>query len=237
MRASKVSPSRRERQWWILSVSAICVAIMQYCTPLRVSNHTSIHENSVMIVLGIRDSPENLRLRVVAAAKEATTHVILSGGVSGDAGESEAKAMRDLWPITAAANTITFYLEEDSQSTCQNAFYSIPILLTIAKVKNLSTPIVDRVLVVTNDFHAPRTKLLFEQVFATKELSHIQIDILAAPTVLDERTSLVENEFNWLQATRLKLLLENMTDHPFQLPSEKRIQQARSELQNHEPVQ
>ena len=218
----------------MLAVCAILVSVMiVYGTPSRLNRSQHI---TVMIVLGIRESPENLKLRVMAAATQATTNVILSGG-AGDTGLSEAKAMRDLWPTTATANTITFQLEETSQSTCQNAFYSIPILRTIVKQMKKPSTAVDRVLVVTNDFHAPRTKLLFEQVFATLGVSHIRVDTLAAPTVSDERQSLIENEFVWLEAKRLAILLKNMTNHPFQLPSEKRIQQARNELRNHEAVQ
>jgi hypothetical protein len=91
---------------------------------------------------------------------------------------------------------------------------------------------IDRVLVVTNDFHVPRTKLLFEQVFATEGVSHIFVDTLAAPTVADERASLFRNEFAWLEQSKLKLLLEQMTNRPFRLPSKQRIEQARSELRN-----
>jgi hypothetical protein len=100
-------------------------------SPLRLNNR----EKTVMIVLGIRESPENLALRVLVASatakRDSTEHVIFTGG-AGETGASEARAMRDLWPSASKAN-VTFHLEEDSQSTCQNSLYSIPILQRIAQ--------------------------------------------------------------------------------------------------------
>jgi hypothetical protein len=53
---------------------------------------------------------------------------------------------------------VELYLEKASVSTCENAFYSIPILQ-----KKFGT---QRIVVVTSNYDAPRAKLMFEQVFS-----------------------------------------------------------------------
>jgi uncharacterized SAM-binding protein YcdF (DUF218 family) len=184
-----------------------------------------------MLVNG--EASKNLEARIQATqnalAEFLVSDVIISGGDTAQVNKTEAYVMKQLWDQSIyESKKFRFlrgvHLEQQSISTCQNALFSIPIL---KKIK------VDRIVLVTSDYHIPRAKLIFEQVFSTDaaELLNTQVFTYAAPTTLnDDRTHLFENERFWLQPDRLKLLLTNMTDHPFDLPSKARIEKARREL-------
>jgi uncharacterized SAM-binding protein YcdF (DUF218 family) len=195
--------------------------------------------NTACIVLGemlVRGkASQNLISRIQATQDSVeefmVSHIIFSGGDTAQVNKTEATVMDQLWEqsfykFEKSRSIPKTHLEEHSLSTCQNAFFSIPIL---RKIK------ADRIVIVTSDYHVPRAKLLFEQVFSTDAVELLRAELLTfvAPTTRnDARTRLFENERFWLQSNPLKRLLTNMTDHPFHLPSLARIEWARQELNN-----
>jgi uncharacterized SAM-binding protein YcdF (DUF218 family) len=207
-----------------------------------------------ILVNGTKPS-ENLKSRIhaaqdvledVAGNDNDRLHVIFSGGDTARVNKTEASVMKELWEERYEhsgenkydrSKRMEFHLEHQSLSTCQNAYYSIPILDTIRQ-KHWPHPLYT--VLVTSDYHVARAQLLFEQVFQT-ELSPqndtiFQIDnVMGAPTIdKDVRKQLFQNERLWLQAKNLEKLLYQMKDHPFQLPTTARIQQAIVELHRRE---
>ena len=191
-----------------------------------------------MLINNGKASP-NLRMRVRTAADAVKQYkasdIIMSGGDTARVNQTEASVMKQLWENNYDHDgtrdgvdgvfATRLHLEEFSLTTCQNAFYSIPILKRIGA---------DRIVLVTSDFHAPRAKLLFEQVFRTYAADLLDIELIdfVAPTARDKnRISLFENERYRLQPDPLARSLTNMTDHPFILPTGTRVQQARQELE------
>jgi DUF218 domain len=162
-------------------------------------------------------------------------HVIFSGGNTAQVNKTEASVMEELWEDKGATHMI--HLEDQSLSTCQNAYYSIPIL---RQIQQRHWPQQLHIVLVTSDYHIARAKLLFEQVFQTVLEPHndtsIQIDdVVGAPTMDRElRKKLFLNERRWLQPKNIKTLLYQMDDLPFQLPTTARLQQAVTELDRHE---
>ena len=231
------------------------------------SNTTSI---AVMIVLGEMlvngtQASNNLKSRLRAARDvldsfhvntddgTAIQHVIFSGGDTARVNQTEASVMKQLWEARFEQDNeiirndqkrnITIHLEHQSLSTCQNAYYSIPILQRIRQTHHGSQPL--RVILVTSDYHVARAQLLLEQVFQTvlslsssppsssqKSDSILQIDkVVGAPTMdKNLRKQLFQNERHWLQPKNLKKLLHQMKDHPFLLPTTSRTQEARMDL-------
>jgi uncharacterized SAM-binding protein YcdF (DUF218 family) len=185
----------------------------------------------------------NLQSRIATAKKliEKTkvSYVIFSGGDTARVNKTEALVMKELWEQDDCATETTLLhsdsslpliLENNSLSTCQNAYYSIPILEQIGKIQ--------RIIVVTSDYHVARARLLFEQVFQTVNqqlLMTCKLDMVAAPTIQNEiiiRENLFHNERYWLQPHTLEKLLTQLIDVPFDLPTSERIQQARIELES-----
>lgn len=182
-------------------------------------------------------------------------HMIFSGGDTAQINQTEASVMKKLWDDIHSSSSsvtdrnknnqmplITIALEDQSLSTCQNAFYSIPILMktggyTSHTGSSISKPIIPLV-VVTSDYHVPRATLLFEQVFRTEAIRLYEaikiIGIPAATSNATERQRLFSNERHWLQNSTLKLLLTQLSNHPFELPTVQRIEKARSELDQSE---
>jgi uncharacterized SAM-binding protein YcdF (DUF218 family) len=155
--------------------------------------------------------------------------VILSGGDTAKTGKTEAAAMKEWWNAMMTADSssnVVLHTEEQSLSTCQNAFYSIPIIIALGSSKRT-------IVVVTSDYHAPRAKLLFEQVFAT-EGAHYKVATYSSPTEPSLRKDLFTNERKWLHDDKLELLLTHMEDHPFNHPNPPRVQQAFDELKEAE---
>lgn len=186
-------------------------------------------EQAVCVVLGevllgpLGNASTNLRPRIRTAMKiskqNGVQNVIFSGGDTAKVGTSEAAVMKELWleQESTAQSSVQFFLEEKSFSTCQNAYYSLPIL------KHLQARVV---FVVTSDFHQPRAQLLFEQVFRTVDQSFLARVETFGATTQTNRTSLFANERNWLRPPQLEVLLTQMPNHPFLLPDATRIQQA-----------
>jgi hypothetical protein len=188
----------------------------------------------VVLVLGVQLLPPHgtpppiLQSRVTGAeqavVKYDARHVILSGG--GPFNTSEARVMKQLWNETSYDGS--FYLEQESMTTCENAYYSLPILKSF---RHLVTAGRVKLVLVTSDYHLPRAKILLEQVFATQGYTGYSLLGFPAPTVpTDLRSELFANEREWLQPLRLQRLLTNMTDHPFLFPTQARILQALDEL-------
>lgn len=207
-----------------------------------------------ILVNGTKPS-ENLKSRIhaaqnvleeVAGKNKDMIHVIFSGGDTARVNKTEAKVMKELWEERYesrggnkydGSKRIEFHLEHQSMSTCQNAFYSFPIL---HKIRQKHWPHPLYTVLVTSDYHVARAQLLFEQVFQTElqpqNDSIFQIDnVMGAPTIdKDLRKQLFQNERYWLQPKNLEKLLYQMEDHPFQLPTTARIQQAIVELDRRE---
>lgn len=164
-----------------------------------------------------------MRTAKAVVASYDVPHVILSGGDTARVSRTEALVMKELWALDHGnLGSVDFHLETQSRSTCQNAFYSIPILSQLKA---------EKIILVTSDYHIPRARLLFEQVFlsAATDLSSVKMYGHGAPTQ-NNRSHFFENERYWLSPLPLKRLLTNMTKHPFRQPTEGRIQQAREEL-------
>jgi uncharacterized SAM-binding protein YcdF (DUF218 family) len=155
-----------------------------------------------------------------AARKHEIKDIIFSGGDTARLGNSETAVMKSLWDAIGN-DSATLYTDDQSLSTCQNAFYSLPILRELHAT---------HVYVVTSDFHVARAKILFEQVFQTVDPKFsVEFTFIAAPTMAN-RSALFENERKWLQPAKLELLLTEMKEHPFLLPDSERIRQAVQEL-------
>ena len=252
------------------TVIGLTIAIYQLkFTKLSRSNNHQLQQynhnatfTTVIIVLGeklvdVTQPSENLKNRIYTAQEVANEpriyhdasishsndliHVIFSGGDTAQVNKTEASVMKELWEERDVAN-ILLHLEHQSLSTCQNAYYSIPILQQIHQ-RHLPQQL--HIILVTSDYHVARAKLLFEQVFQTVLLQQknnindtniIQIDdVVGAPTMDKElRQQLFLNERRWLQPKKLEKLLLEMDNHPFQLPTKVRIQQAVMELDRHE---
>ena len=178
--------------------------------------------------------------------------IFSGGGDNGGSDQSEARQMKKIWshhyekmqpkPPDMTTNTcnVQLVLENESQSTTQNAFFIIPILHSIEstnkKTSSSNVMKIESLTIITNDFHVARTQLLFEQVFKTyyndirtKRYSDI-VRTIGAPTIPSKRHDLFENEEFWLQSKQIKKLLFNMTDHLFVLPTTERLQQAKVSL-------
>lgn len=229
----------------MVALILLCVLVMISCMLMNAMRSTVFSSRqeladgtTVVVVLGeMLVTPgipsKNLQARMTAtmlllAENDKLKHVIFSGGDTAKLQKTEAAAMSELWHAeyfeSKQARHVALYMEEQSLSTCQNAFYSIPILQRV-KAKHI--------IVVTSDYHAARAKLLFEQVFATQKVQ-LDVTVRSAPVPEHGRQSLFVNERHWLQPHLLKVLLTNMTDYPFNLPDTKRIEQARHELMEFE---
>ena len=238
----------------------------------RNTNQQNVSSNAthitVILVLGEMlvhgaNASENLKSRIHAAQDVADEersyddgtvshsndiiHVILSGGDTAQVNHTESRVMKELWGERNPKEII--HLENQSLSTCQNAYYSIPILEQIRRQhwpKHLHTrPQHLHIILVTSDYHVARAELLFEQVFQTviQQQNHSIIrkfdmeftlhidDVVGAPTMDTElRQQLFRNERRWLKPKKIDQLLHQMNDHPFQSPSKERIRRALVEL-------
>lgn len=220
---------------------------------------------NVMIVLGEMlvngtEATVNLKNRIRTAWHHlerrrrrnvpSTTHVIFSGGDTARVNKTEALVMKELWEAecessiarrdsTSQSRTI-LHLEQQSLSTCQNAYYCIPIL---QRIRQEEWPNLLHTILVTSDYHVARAQLLFEQVFQTvfqqqndTPIIIVAIDnVVGAPTIdQEQRQRLFQNEKRWIQPNNLKLLLNQMDDHPFQLPTTVQIRKASLALDRRE---
>jgi uncharacterized SAM-binding protein YcdF (DUF218 family) len=122
------------------------------------------YKRVVGVVLGEKLLPDgqasaNLQARIRKAAEVAQKHeikdFIFSGGDTARLGNTETAVMKSLWDAIGN-DSVTIYTDDQSLSTCQNAFYSLPMLRELHAA---------RIYVVTSDFHVARARLLFEQVF------------------------------------------------------------------------
>ena len=205
-----------------------------------------------MLVNGTEPSG-NLKSRIQAAQNDVTEklgnsnaliHVIFTGGDTARVNKTEASVMKELWEELYETNNydtskrIVFHLEHQSLSTCQNAYYSIPIL---EQLRQLHWPDQLHIVLVTSDYHVARAQLLFEQVFQTvlspqNATTIFQIDDAIGASTMDNvlRKKLFQTERYWLQPQNLEKLLYQMPDHPFPLPTTARIRQAHLELDRRE---
>jgi uncharacterized SAM-binding protein YcdF (DUF218 family) len=165
-------------------------------------------------------------------------HVIFSGGDTARVNKTEANVMKEVWDERYEINkgnpyNVVLHLEHQSLSTCQNAYYSVPIL---QQIRHKHAPYPLFTVLVTSDFHVARARLLFEQVFRTVLPQHnetmIVIDSVRGAPTTDPvlRQNLFQNERYWLQPQSLEKLLHQMSEQPFQLPTAQQIQQANEEL-------
>lgn len=231
-------------------------------TPEKVATRAT----NVVIVVGEKllepggTTSENMRARVESAKalliKESTNnnrgnteaedtatktmhHLILSGGGTGGTGNAvtEAKEMERVF-LEGHDNLrdVIIDLEEESMSTVENAFYSLPIIYKILSGRGVSISTLQRVTLVTSDYHVPRAKLLFQQVFRslqqqeTQPRPTIEITVHPSPTKSSNRNELFKNEREWLKPEPLARLLSNMTDQTFLQPSSDQIEDALEHL-------
>eukprot|EP00286_Rhodomonas_abbreviata_P023497 CAMPEP_0181308734 /NCGR_PEP_ID=MMETSP1101-20121128/11632_1 /TAXON_ID=46948 /ORGANISM="Rhodomonas abbreviata, Strain Caron Lab Isolate" /LENGTH=435 /DNA_ID=CAMNT_0023415159 /DNA_START=3 /DNA_END=1310 /DNA_ORIENTATION=+ len=129
-----------------------------------------IEEDTAVIVLGQSLNPDGkppatllARVRTAFDAWRTTpgSHVILSGGDPARTGQSEAHTMMNLL-LEQGVERKAIILEEQSQNTLQNAFYCFPLLRKLATT---------RVILVSSEFHLPRSKYLFEATFKALTLA------------------------------------------------------------------
>jgi vancomycin permeability regulator SanA len=115
--------------------------LMVAMTSMLHTSREAYHGTTVVIVLGEMLLPpsgtpsKNLQARMKAARKVVTMnmnveHEIFSGGDTARLQKTEAAVMNEMWHESSVDFThhFTLHMEERSLSTCQNAFYSIPIL-------------------------------------------------------------------------------------------------------------
>jgi hypothetical protein len=262
IRATSDSPVRKYRRVLMFVVGAFLgLTIARYrraSTEVSMSNKTHLQQGwsnttftCVIIVLGEMlvngtEPSANLRSRMKTARDvfderqfRDTVHVIFSGGDTARVNKTEADAMSELWEEGDDTNEYyrsrkILHLENQSLSTCQNAYYCIPILQQIRQ-EHWPKPL--QIIVVTSDYHVVRAQLLFEQVFQTvfQQKNDTIIpkidDVVGAPTIEKEvRQQLFRNEKHWLQPKNIEILLRQMHNHPFQLPTTARLQVASTEL-------
>lgn len=137
----------------------------------------AVHPKEVLVVLGQALHADGmprrgLKRRVLQAVtlwrSRASHHpvVVLSGFgkregalLLGQEDEpTEASAMRDMARCAGLPENV-IWMEEQASNTAENAYYSAQLLLT--QVSNL-TDHLERVTVVTSDWHTPRARLVFE---------------------------------------------------------------------------
>jgi uncharacterized SAM-binding protein YcdF (DUF218 family) len=223
----RIPPRRLSLGVCFVSLAIVGFVVLRH-TPILPTDGVG-NRHIVGIVLGEKLLPDgqasaNLHARINIGAEVARKHeikdVIFSGGDTARLGNTETAVMKSLWDAIGN-DSVTIYTDDQSLSTCQNAFYSLPMLRELHATQ---------IYVVTSDFHVARTRILFEQVFQTVDPEFsVEITFFAAPTMAN-RSALFENERKWLQPAKLELLLTEMKDHPFLWPSSERIRQAAKEL-------
>jgi DUF218 domain len=90
---------------------------------------------------------------------------LLTGADTVKCGISEAEAMKS-WLGIQLRSDINYILEEQAKNTVENAIYCCDIL------KNLASQSID---LITNEFHMPRAKCIFEHVLNEKGLRDLRI--------------------------------------------------------------
>lgn len=102
--------------------------------------------------------------------------ILLSGADTSKVGVSEANAMRQYAMENLGECTWgNVILEEEAMNTCENALFCTNILINKAKDCCI-------VHLVTNDFHTPRAKCIFECVFEASHFRHAGLHCHPAPS-------------------------------------------------------
>lgn len=127
--------------WFSLELLLLLLLVLAalFLAKMASQGSNSIRSSMVVVVLGEKFLPSgdpslNLQTRIAVVAKEAVAiykaeHVILSGGDTAQVNKPEATVMKKLWQKdTVSSSAVELHLGKVSLSTCENAFYSIPIL-------------------------------------------------------------------------------------------------------------
>lgn len=121
-----------------------------------------VDEHDVLVVLGARVEPDGSASPVLAARVRHAVRILkpggtilFSGGV-GTYGASEASVARDL-AVKLGVKPEQCLLEEESHSTLQNAAFSLDLL-------RKKFPRGAHVILVTDPYHVPRARRLFERL-------------------------------------------------------------------------
>ena len=97
--------------------------------------------------------------------------VVVSGGQGADEHISEAQAMHD-YLVEHGFPTEQILIEDQSTNTCENLLFSGELM------REHGIDSADEVVVVSNDFHLTRVRMLFNRVYGDDN----QLNTLAAPT-------------------------------------------------------
>lgn len=164
----------------IVCISLVALFVALYFTPFFVmlagEKTDIVGDPKIMIVFGYKldgdDMPSLLKNRLDVALEYLQTHddvsVILSGGGDGD--NTEAKRMFDYLTAHGVGEDV-LYLEERSTTTVENVIFSAELI----KEEGLNSS--NGVLLVSNDFHLARIKMLCKRLNAPAPFS-----TLAAPS-------------------------------------------------------
>ena len=162
----------------LVGIGLICFAIL--ATIVCVGKRTHIQGTpKAMIILGCKveeSGPSRLLQDRLDTALDylngldSPIPVIVSGGQGADEPVSEASAMAECL-IEAGYDEAYIYLEEASHNTAENLGYSAALLESLSL-----DPAEDGVLIVSNDFHLTRSRMLAER------FGYGQVSTLAAPS-------------------------------------------------------
>lgn len=169
---------------WLKAIVALLLAgVLTFASCLWVvlaEGHSDMHsEPDTMIVLGCMVyewGPSILlqgRLNTALAYLEdhPDTTVIVSGGQGADEHISEAQAMHD-YLVEHGFPSEQILLEDRSTNTYENLFFSNDV------VAEHGIDVTDEMVVVSNDFHLARVRMLFKRVTG----GDYNLNTLAAPT-------------------------------------------------------
>lgn len=189
-------------------------------------------------------APQVLLNRIAAAAdvhERTGGRLLLSGGDVAQVGETEASVMQRLLAATGRVQPEAAILDHDAWNTLENALNTAPVLRRLG---------CETAVLVTSDFHVPRSCLLFEAAFAHSGFAG-QLLCLGAPSGhvrgLPARTPPPwehggprEDISQWRMAERVghelelldTLVREWLAEYRVPAPPEARFQAARQQLQS-----
>eukprot|EP00928_Gymnodinium_smaydae_P054213 TRINITY_DN38029_c0_g1_i1.p1 TRINITY_DN38029_c0_g1~~TRINITY_DN38029_c0_g1_i1.p1 ORF type:complete len:261 (+),score=31.11 TRINITY_DN38029_c0_g1_i1:71-853(+) len=206
--------------------------------------NSNVSDATAVLVLGQSLNPDRsasdaLIKRVGFARDLHTTSggpLIVSGGDPAAVGITEAEVMRDLL-LQSGVPQDSIFLEPGASNTVQNVIYACPILHTLKA---------QRLVLVTSDFHMPRSAYIAETVLKHLEgCPDVELDFAPAPGGCPQADALEGANINdWSCRQRIrgemeavskqlpkKFLPTDLADVSIPSPSEQRIRRALQELQ------